>query len=166
MSSQQRTHDSAITRRDFLTAAASAAVAAGSTSATAWSAPGSGGLRLPAQGGRGSSWNGVRFDADRSALLLVGEPGSFASEGAYTTAPIALSPGERWRLNWRPRWTTPIEWERFGANPVLVPTPGGWDDSQISTCSVIELEGVLTMFYGARNRGIGVAVCEGNDPAH
>ena len=95
MSSQQRTHDSAITRRDFLTAAASAAVAAGSTSATAWSAPGSGGLRLPAQGGRGSSWNGVRFDADRSALLLVGEPGSFASEGAYTTAPIALSPGER-----------------------------------------------------------------------
>jgi predicted GH43/DUF377 family glycosyl hydrolase len=158
------THDFATTRRDFLTAAASTAVAVGSTSGIASSAAGARGVPLLEQVDRGASWSGVRFDGERSALLLLGEPGSFATEGTYTSAPVALSPGVRWSLTWRPRWTTPIEWERFGANPLLVPTPGGWDDSQISTCSVIELDGALTMFYGARNRGIGVAVCEGKDP--
>jgi predicted GH43/DUF377 family glycosyl hydrolase len=151
-------------RRDFL-AAAGATVAVASAHRTAWSASNAGAVRLLAQDDRAASWNGVRFDAARNALILLGASGSFGTEGVYTSAPVALSRGTRWSLTWRPRWTTPVEWERLGPNPLIVPTPGSWDDTQISTCSVIELDGVLTMFYGARNRGIGVAVCEDNDPA-
>ena len=107
--------------------------------------------------------SGVRYDATRKALLLLGEPGSYTREGAYTSQPFALRPGAHWNLTWRPRWTTPVEWERFPHNPLLVPTSGSWDDTEISTCSVVPADDRLTMFYGARDRGIGVAICDGKD---
>jgi predicted GH43/DUF377 family glycosyl hydrolase len=40
---------------------------------------------------------------------------------------------------------------------VLTATPGRWDDGTVSTCSIVENGSTLTMFYGARDRGIGAA---------
>jgi predicted GH43/DUF377 family glycosyl hydrolase len=113
--------------------------------------------------GQQASLNGVRYDAARKALLLLGEPGSYAREGAYTSQPFALPSAAHWNLAWKPRWTTPLEWERFPNNPLLTASKGSWDDTEISTCSVVPADDRLTMFYGARDRGIGIAVCDGKD---
>jgi predicted GH43/DUF377 family glycosyl hydrolase len=75
----------------------------------------------------------------------------------YTSAPLPTGTAERWELTWIPRWTTPLEWSRSANNPVLTATPGSWDEGTVTTCSIVEAGGTLTMFYGARDRGIGAA---------
>lgn len=98
----------------------------------------------------------VRFDSERNALLLTGEPGTYAAQGVFTGEPIALDPGAS-RVSWRARWTTPLEWDRHTGNPVIVSRPGKWDETDVSTCCIVPHGDELRMFYGARDRGIGLA---------
>jgi predicted GH43/DUF377 family glycosyl hydrolase len=112
------------------------------------------------------TWEGVRYDAKRGAILLTGEAGAYSNEGVFTSAPLSLSEAKKWQLSWRPRWTTPLEWTRSAENPVLTSTPGTWDEGTVSTCSIVESASGLTMFYGARDHGIGVADGSAADLAH
>ena len=155
-----------VTRRAVLQAAAASAalpfVRSGRAAAGATPLKEDALLPLDQSGSQAVS-SGVRYDASRKALLLLGEPGSYTREGAYTSQPFPLTAGAHRSLTWKPRWTTPVEWERFPNNPLLIPTKGSWDDTEISTCSVVPAADRLTMFYGVRDRGIGVAICDGKD---
>lgn len=132
-----------ITRRVLLQTMA----AAGAVATTGW---------VRAEEPQGS-YDGVRFDPERNAILLTGEPGSYADKGVFTSAPFALQAAAASRVSWRPRWTTPLQWDRFEGNPILKSSPGSWDDSVITTCSIVPSNDALKMFYGARDRGIGLA---------
>lgn len=104
------------------------------------------------------TFEGTRYDRQQRAIVLMGEPGAYVQKGVFTSAPFALAPDVLTELLWRPRWTTPTQWDRCSDNPVLKPTVGGWDDTTVTTCSVVSVGDQLKMFYGARDRGVGLAV--------
>lgn len=109
------------------------------------------------------SFEGTRYDAERRAIVLTGNEGAYASEGTFTSSPFALAPGTPAQVTWRPRWTTPMQWDRFAGNPILQPTAGTWDDTTVTTCSIVPVGKQLKMFYGARDRGIGLALSDRSD---
>lgn len=155
-----------VTRRSMLQAATAASVllmARSKSAVPAGSSANGSILPFATYGAERAVRRGVNYDPARGALMLAGQPGSFEAEGAYTSEPFAVGAGRNWQLGWRPRWTTPLKWERAAVNPLLVPRKSGWDDTEISTCSVVPSKERLTMFYGVRDRGIGVAVCDGKD---
>jgi len=112
----------------------------------------------PAEDSPSGTFEGTRYDREQRAIVLAGEPGAYAKEGVFTSAPFVLAPEVPAEISWRSRWTTPMQWDRCANNPVLTRTVGGWDDTTVTTCSVVPEGDRLKMFYGARDRGIGLAV--------
>ena len=97
--------------------------------------------------------------AGQGGLSLRLQPdGTYANHGTYCSPSVPIPRRGSLSLRWVPRWTTPVVWEKYPANPVLSRTGGdGWDAKSMNLPCVVKTPEGFRLYYGSRPAGIGLA---------
>ncbi|HOE95125.1 MAG TPA: hypothetical protein PLS90_02140 [Candidatus Sumerlaeota bacterium] len=97
-------------------------------------------------------------------LCLVKTDSRYAADGRYTSPVFEVPESQPVVIHARRRWTGPLRWERHQGNPVLSPSPEGWDQAQVTACSVVRVADRYRLYYGSRGAGIGFAEAPVDEP--
>ncbi|MGB8644401.1 MAG: cohesin domain-containing protein [Anaerolineae bacterium] len=113
--------------------------------------------------GYATSPDGITWTKNPTAVLQVGSPSTWDSQ--YVREPSVVKIGSTYHMwySGTAQWpyfrighatsTDAINWTKDSANPVLVPTAGGWDANETYSPSVVMNGSVFEMFYSGNSNG-------------